>query len=1113
MAGYKREEGGFRKKTLIASALSALTAFAVYFFTLDTALYPGVPGESTSLMVQWTGLDLLTLPERPVWAWFVKHVYAMGDAAGLVWRMNFFSLLCGVAAAALVCRLAMFFVHQVISDENTVLHEKSAALVAGAVSAFTFIFSTAVWQGATHLEYRLFDVTWALAMFAFFPVMARRPYLTGPLAILAAAGFGAGMVESAVFIALLPVYAFLLIVHCRKAKRNTFLWTTLFTTGALAIWMLGAYMAGAAFMALPHASGGEYENAIAVMMKLVDNATHELVMWFKRENWLAVMILAPFPLVASAFASLRGLNNERTMSGYFFHIGMTLLAIFALVSPLAPVNALAPLGILPVATTTLVAFTTGYLAAYWYLMFRAGVRLNESVGEISFWDKFGRVAAPVAGGILAAVVLLAAPVNAFQCMGERNDFADLCAREVLDAIGERQWLATNGRIDDHLRVEAAVRGKKLNLVCLWRDTENNKAYLNDFARTVKAAGLKGGTDDLVMVVRNMGLQPFLQDWMKNDPDIAGKLAVYGMPDIWSWADCTPVAHGPVFLGVKDVSSFDFDAECKFFRESWARMKDQLVRGHEDVGTYAIKDVRDSVERYRLLLRGAMGLNGTDLGVALADVKRDDAAFEMFDFVLKEIDRDNISALFNEFELARAGNAAALRSKTAIEKRMKKILDDSNRRYALYSLGTTYGYIRNASIFLEMGMGWARSGMMGVARVNLQRARDLLPSAQQAALLNIMAALYADSENTTLSREIYEKNLAENSSDRIALMGLARLSLKDGNMEEARELVNRAADAAAKQSDEGSIEFVLQNILNNDLDAARVAMQKLTDMNPRSLQAWSMLAGILLQQYDTVGDAAEKKRIMEEIETVLVPRMEAIAKSPRDYYLQITRAMILLRQGPDKLKEARDALVTASLGNPASAETSEMILNADIELDDKEAAERHAREVLRRNREDRLACYVMGSLRLRDGNWSEAEVFLRKSCAHPKPLAAAENDLAECLRRLQRYEEAEIFARRAVKNDPELYVSWETLASILVARNKDLPEAEASIKKAIELAKTKTKTGEDLRMQITLAKALLAQKEPAKRNQALGIIRALKKREREFDSYDRDQIEQLRRSAR
>ena len=1108
MSTYKSSPKAFSRKTRILALVAGVLALAVYSLTLKTSLFPG---ENAALMNQWTGLDMLAFPDHPLWAWFVK-LFAGASAEGIVLRENIFSMICGVAAALLVCRLAVFFVHQVVENEDTLPYAETASLAAGAVAGFTFIFSTAIWQSATHLEYRIFDVAFALALFALFIPMAAKPKLSYVLIPLMAIGEGLGLAESAIFIALIPVFLLSIVVHCRKTGKNTFLWAALFILLALVVWLVKAFATGADFVALGQSASAEYKSAGKVVFRLIDNVTHEFTQWFKRPKWLAVIILGVFPFVASAFASLRGLNNERTWSQYFFHIGMTLIVVMAIATPLAPVQLLKPLGILPVAVTTLIAFAAGYMAAYWYLMFRASARVNESVDKQNIVDSFGHYAAPVAGGVLVAVSALAALVNAFSCVGENSQFADLYAKEILSTMGEREWLVTNGLLDDHLRVQAAAQGKTLHLICLQYD--NDKIYQKEFAKLVKEQGLKGGDDDLSLVVRNMGIQPFLQDWMKNDKDILSKLAIYGMPDIWYWAGYTPVPQGPLFTGTKNMDEFDVENAKASFLETWSRMKPHLVKTGDSPGTFALNKERDRVERFKLLIRCNMGLAGTDLGVALADVKHDDAAFDIFDLVLKQIDRDNISALFNEFELARAGNASALRNRAQIEKRIKAIVADPDRRYSLHSLSTFYGYIRSPEIFVRMGFGWARSGMMGTAIPQLQRARVLLPDAQQSAILNMMASIYASNDEADKSREIYEANLEKDANDRDALMGLARLSLRSGNMDEAREFVTKAAATPQAQSAQGGVEWALLHILNNDLDSARIAMQKVTDANPKSLQAWSLLAGVLLQQADATTDEKEKARIMDEMENVILPRMESVASSPRDYFVQITRALTLLRKGPDRLKEARDAMVAASMENPGVSETGDMILNADIQLDDKESAERHARTILRRNRDDKLANYVMGSLRLKEGNYTEAEVFLRKSCSQSKPVPAAENDMAEVLRRLQRYGEAEIFARRAVANAPDLYVAWETLGSTLLDSKKNLDEAEECVQKAIDLAKTSTKSGEDVRMLITLAKVQLARGKdnPASMRNALGTIRSLKKREKELDAYDRDQLDQLRKAA-
>ena len=238
-------------------------------------------------------------------------------------------------------------------------------------------------------------------------------------------------------------------------------------------------------------------------------------------------------------------------------------------------------------------------------------------------------------------------------------------------------------------------------------------------------------------------------------------------------------------------------------------------------------------------------------------------------------------------------------------------------------------------------------------------------------------------------------------------------------------------------------------------------------------------------------------------------MEAVSDDPRDYFVQMTRALVYMRKGPTFRKQARDALVIASLSRPDVSVAGDMILGLDIELDDGEAAERHARTILRRDRHDKLANYVMGSLRLKEGDYSTAETFLRLSVEADRPIAAAQNDLAEVLRRQQRYEEAEKFARAAVKNQEKLYVAWETLGAALLDQGKDLDEAEKCVEKAIKLSKTESKI-EDIRMQITLARVQIAR---GALDKARTTLRTLRKRSSELSNYDRDQLETLVKSAR
>ena len=1102
MSNFRSVDAEFRRASFLASIAVAGIAAVVYALTLATYVFPG---ESARLLVQWTGIDALAFPDYPLWGFFVKLFGGLGALSSVAVRANALSLVCGVISAYLICRLMAFVVWQVVSQEDSLKFAKGAALAAGLVASLTFVFSTAVWQSATHLEHRIFDVMWALITMRIALLAAGRPALNFPIALLTGACVALGLVESPIFVpySIAMFLAFMLVLI--KNGGSLYGPASLYLLSIFAGIVIYMKIIAGGFLGTEAATAAECSSAFDVFLHIMKDAVHEMRTWFTRSGWLAIVALAVLPSVACVFAAERGLNNDRRWSQYVFHLAMTLCVMLAMVTPFAPDAILRPWGVAPVATTTLVALVAGYLAAYWYLLARNPlpqkedkVEGNESTIQI------GRRMAPVVGCALVLVLALAAMVNAFNCGRDRGAFADVCAREIIGALGDRTWFVTDGTLDDHLRVAAATAEKELNLVCLQRDM--NDAYLDELSALVEKRGLTAERANLKMSIR-LGVLPFIQDWFADDTNITKKAAIFGVPDFWYMAERMPIPENVIFGGTRDVKSVDGKALAADFRAFWTRIAPTLWTDRNKEGSRNIAACDDPVTSLRLQLRRHVGFVANNLGVFLQDCNLNDEAFGIYELVLNTIDPDNVCTLFNEFEMARAGIKCAVAKKLEIERKLKALVDDPKRRYVLWSLSRYYGYIRNPEIFARMGYAWARSGQTGNAIAQVQRAIDFVSADRQTGLLNMMAAIYASGNQIKKSRAVYEQVLATDTTNRDALMGMARLALQSGSADEARSYLEKAANAAGGES--AGIETALLLMMNNDLDRARMEMQKVTDLHPKSLQAWSLLAGVLLQQIDHAKDEKARAKILEELENLILPKMEAVSDDPRDYFVQMTRALVYMRKGSAFRKQARDALVIASLSRPDVSVAGDMILSLDIEMDDGEAAERHARTILRRDRHDKLANYVMGSLRLKEGDYSTAETFLRLSVESEKPIAAAQNDLAEVLRRQQRYDEAEKFAREAVKNQPKLYVAWETLGSALLDQKKDLDEAEKCVEKAISLSKTESKI-EDIRMQITLARVQIAR---GALDKARMTLRTLRKRQAELSNYDRDQLETLVKSTR
>ena len=136
--------------------------------------------------------------------------------------------------------------------------------------------------------------------------------------------------------------------------------------------------------------------------------------------------------------------------------------------------------------------------------------------------------------------------------------------------------------------------------------------------------------------------------------------------------------------------------------------------------------------------------------------------------------------------------------------------------------------------------------------------------------------------------------------------------------------------------------------------------------------------------------------------------------------------------------------------------------------------------------------------------------MRRAADAPKPVVLAQNDLAEVLRRAKRFEEAERYARLAVRAAPQLYVAWETLGAILMDAGGDLNEAEQCVNKACELSKSKDGKEEDVRMLVTLARVQVAKGDKTRANMT---IRKVLGRIKELSDFEKSEFEELRSSVK
>ena len=1072
--GFKEISSQKRKTDFLLATGLSLLALAAYALTLSKGAYPG---ESARLMATYSGLTPLELPLHPLWGSIVSWLSSL-SVFTLPVRLNLFSTFCTVIAVGLLYRLVTFLIHELIYEEYSIEYAARVSQWAGTVAALAFMFSVPVWQAATRLQYQSFNmllVLTAASLLISYAATQWRVFL-----VLFALLQGVGVVESVMFIPLAPVFlVFLVFVLWKNGQLSLqrIAWMGLLSAAGLSLY----YFAARGFLATHDAEALGYATAMDVIVAVWKTQLHELRSGLPRVNWLILLLMSVVPWLAAAFAAFRALNNERSWSQYILHLTLTVLVTLGLCNAaVSPWEILKPLGRLPVWAYTLLAMTAGYLVAYWYLLLKVE-RPRRGHATSVLTKQAGDWLGLIVTYPLIVIVVFASIINALECRGERGAFADRCAGAILDRLGSRTWFVTDGTLDPHLQILARERGQELNLLCLQNDM--SPFYLKWMSEQIERKTLFPASE--MQRMKNtlaLGILPFIQDWFAMDKEIEKKVAVFGVPDFWYTAGLTPVPEFFFFSGVRDIQPLKEVPLFKTYMAFWKEMDTILAASK--------KASSDPTVRHRLHLRRHMGFVANNLGVLLEDLNREDDAFAVYSYVHDSIDPENISVLFNRFEMARRGAASASASKEVIERELKDFVANLKQQYPLWSLSRYYGYVRSPELFARLGWGWALSGQTGAALAGVSRAINLLPTDQRNSAMQTMAAIYSLADDKNKTQAIYQDMIKNDPNNRSAMLGLARLAVQEGALDTAKKWLEQAAKSDDTRGTLG-VEWAVIHLMNNDLDRARLALQEATDLQPKNLQAWAMLAMVQLQQNQT-----------DDIETVVLPKMEKIAGTTDNYFIQITRAQVALKKGKKFQRPARESFVRASMLRPDIVGVKDMILQLDIAMNDQENAALHARQVLRSNRKHALANYVMGSLRLQEGAYGEAEDFLRRS-VETSPSAAALNDLAEVLRRIRKFDEAEKHVRAALALSPDLYVAWETLAVVLLEADRDLNEAEQAVRKSIELF------NEDLRVRITLARILLKKGEIERTRET---IRQVKSRQSELTPFDQAELARLSEAA-
>ena len=1052
----------------LIAAIFAATSSILFFASMVDYAYPGI---SARLKALWMGLDVSPYVPYPL----------MQPIAALFGYGNAISPICGAVAVAGIYVVVSCFLRTRFNAEE---HGGEGYLITvprigGAVAASVFLLSPCVRLSASRLDPVMFDFALVvLTLLLAIPVASANVLVHSVSLIAIGVLAGLGFADTPLFLIASPLFAFAIAVAC-KSRGSKKPWRKI---GIAAFTFVVVFLAYSLFTEC-----ADYSAYIDEHLRMFSYYASP-----SSREWFAIFIIATLPSLLSLVAARRAFRAKGSLALWIHQSVLSLIAFFAVVTPMSPSDRMAPYGICPVESTGLVAFVAGFVISWWWLQARRQYfTVDKEIAE----GKKRKVVAAVAilMCVSAATFAIASVFSLVRFDRTAGAFADKVADRIISDLGGRDWFITDGTLDDHLRLAAKRAGKELKLVCLQRDFD--KTYVEYLSSVILKSGIGGAYNKDLTYSLKLGILPFVQDWIAWDPEVAKKLAIYGAPDLWRYKEDVDVVPEFLFFGA--------DKSVKYDDKAWDSMKETLY-APEKWGSYRLWKESDPIKRMRLNIRRHAGFVANNRGVMLEDAGKKDEAFEAYEHVLNDIDFDNVCALFNEIEMMGGGYRKALAKKGTLTRRFNEIKDDPDRRYRLIHIYNYYGYIRNPDIFIRYGVDWARFGRPGEALNQIRRAIDFIPSENRKSLMNILAALYASEQDRAKSRSMYEAVLEKDSSNHDALVGLMRLEMLNGNNAKALEYLEKAI-AESGDDPRVRVEMAMAHLMKGETAQAIKLLRAAAESAPDNMQTWSLLAAAIMQQIDSEKDPKKKSELAKSLEEDVLAAMEKQSRSPTDYYLQTTRAFLLLHKGEKFRKEARDAFARAARQHPGAVATADIILGLDIALNDVADAEREAKEALKKNRKAPLANYVMGSIALQRGDYQEAESFLRRSIDNANPIPLALNDYAEVLRRRGSLDEAERYARRTTEVAPALYVAWDTLASIILEKKGSLDEAEQCILKACELSKDEKGREKDVRMLITLARVQKAKGDMLK---AKMTARSVTRRLSELSEYERQEFEEF-----
>jgi len=969
-----------RRQAMNSRLAGSIVAGAVAFGLLLATMMPGAaPGDSANYLAGFAGLDPFPPMSHFLWGYLVRLLQWLPGPT-LAWWANLLSVLCGAGCVALLFYLVSRIPHVLSREESEAYFDRNrAGLLSAAVASGLALTAVPFWLVGTRAHPALFDLLLLLGLAATLLVIAERARSPGWLYAWSAL-YGVAFTEYATMVVAAPLFA------------SAVVWVML-RRGWLRF--RGCLLCGLCFLAALSLYGvyaWQYMQTDAFHWR--DFHTYLDSLWFvwrdqyraiaksvPRVGWLLLFMTVVLPAIMVFYPKSRAKEGRLSYSLFMHGVLSVVLLVVFLNTRLSPWRLLGWRPLL-VAPYVLAAVWGGYLAGYWWVVL--GHPADWKFRRSEFAERLVRRIFPV--GVLAAVAILGVRNAPEAVVAAERSLADL-GRDMALRMEDGAWVLTSGLLDNVIRLEAAARGKRINVISL--PSYGSEAYGRYVASLF--------TNQRLRVLARIGVEPLLREWLKTDRSAGSRIASVENADLLGVAGLYPLPDCSLYRGATDITEVDAAAMLEAHRRWWRLTVPRAVV----VGNSG--DVRG-----RWYAR-VLSKEANNFGVFLEDAGMPEKAAEAYR-VARKYDTNNISALLNLYALSRRQD---LEDAEQVEKEFAALLENLPRKLRIWSLSYHYGYVRYPEAFVDRGLAWALSGKPRRAITDLERALQLGASATAVQLA--LGQLYFQEAELSASREAYLQVLEKDPENMGALLGLARIAMRQGDFDSARGYLDRLEELGLEPGVLLLERVALESLLGNR-NRSRDLLRKLIKLQPRNAKAWAALAIIAQSEEDS-----------DTVEQCLMRLSELNAAQ----YPSIRRVIGQLAAAQGKLDVARQHFEEVLRVRPGDQQALELLLTLDLHQRMRSAAEKHAAALLRADPDNYLGNMIMGGQHYLRREYALAESCFRTALRRRRTDWAL-NELAWTLHQLGRDREALPLAREALRLNRENAMAWDTLGTVLTA---------------------------------------------------------------------------------